>query len=202
VNANPNTPEEIYSQLLRQGFGRTIAIRIVNSYIATLVIYPIAVGLKNYFAAYLNSGLNWLRDTEQDEVKYLTEYVVEAFPIAAGKYWKFLPFTTYIPEFTEFILNTWDNINKGAVILSKILGISGGHKDDVEKAKEAIKNIGGKIENTPLGFEVFVKSKKLTKLKDYDGVSGKTNEFVSLPNNGGQTNTWYFDTEKNTFVPY
>jgi hypothetical protein len=199
ANANPSTPQEIYSQLLRQGFGRTIAIRIVNSYISTLIIYPIAVGVKNYFASFIGSGINYLRGKEQEEAKTLTEYVTEAFPSAAGRYWGFLPFTTYIPEFIQFIRNSWNNINEAPIILADILRISGGHKDDVEKAKEAIKNISDKIENTPLGFEMFVKKKGLTVKTPYDGISGQTNE----PDpNGAKTNNWYFNTNTNTFESY
>ena len=61
-----------------------------------------------------------------------------------------------------------------------------------------------KIENTPLGFQTFCLGKGLTIKKDgvYDYVSGQTEEFVPLPNNGGQSNNWYFDSVKNTFLPY
>ena len=73
--------------------------------------------------------------------------------------------------------------------------------ENAGKDKTIIDKIKNKIENTPLGFVVFVKSKGLTILNTYDGVSGQTNEFVSLPNNE-QTNNWYFEPAKNTFVPY
>lgn len=69
--------------------------------------------------------------------------------------------------------------------------------EDVEKATD---EVVGKIENTPLGFEAFVKSKGLTIKTPYiTGGVGQTNE----PDpNGAKTNDWWFNPDTNTFESY
>lgn len=61
------------------------------------------------------------------------------------------------------------------------------------------KNNNSEIENTPLGFELFVKSRGLTVKKPYDGIQGQTNE---LDPNGAKTNDWWFSTNSKTFESY
>lgn len=78
---------------------------------------------------------------------------------------------------------------------------AGKNETIIDKIKDKKDEIVNKIENTPLGFEIFCKLKKMTIQTPYDGVSGQTNEFVPLPNNG-QTNNWYFELTQNTFLPY
>ena len=78
---------------------------------------------------------------------------------------------------------------------------AGEDKTIIDKIKDKKDEIVNKIENTPLGFEIFCKLKKMTIQTPYDGVSAQTNEFVPLPNNE-QTNNWYFEPAKNTFEPY
>ena len=95
----------------------------------------------------------------------------------------------------------YDKMKAGNLPEQKELDTLNTEIENAGKDKTIIDKIKNKIENTPLGFVVFVKSKGLTILNTYDGVSGQTNEFVSLPNNE-QTNNWYFEPAKNTFVPY
>lgn len=73
------------------------------------------------------------------------------------------------------------------------------NKTIIDKIKDKKNEIVNKFENTPLGFEMYVKSKGLTIKTPYDGVSGQTNENDT---SGAKTNNWYFDVDKNTFISY
>ena len=70
----------------------------------------------------------------------------------------------------------------------------------INKAEDKKNEVIGKIENTPEGFENFIKSKGLTlKTKYIVGGAGQTNE----PDpNGAKTNNWWFNTNTNTFESY
>jgi hypothetical protein len=164
LNANPSTPKEIYSQLIRQGFRRTVAIRIVNSYIATLIIYPIFVGVKNYFFALGKAGWNTLSGNPQEERKVFSQYIKDAYSTTAGRYFKWSPFSTFIPEFFNFLDKIVSMVEYGAINIG-LLKITGGTKEDVKKAEEAIKNIGqekpqtGDYTNDPSGFKEYIKKR-------------------------------------------
>jgi hypothetical protein len=178
LNANPSTPKEIYSQLIRQGFGRTVAIRIVNSYIATLIIYPIFVGVKNYFVA-VGKGL--AGDLPAEERDRFSQYIKDAYSTTAGRYFKWSPFSTFIPEFFNFLNKVWDMIEYGAIRIG-VLDITGGTEDDVKKAEEAIKNIGqekpqtGDYTNDLAGFKEY--AKKVIKNYDESKVGGTKDIFT------------------------
>ena len=72
----------------------------------------------------------------------------------------------------------------------------------INKAEDKKNEVIGKIDNTPEGFENFIKSKGLTLKTAYivDGV-GQTNEPDPDPN-GAKSNNWYFDKNTNTFISY
>jgi hypothetical protein len=181
LTANPSTPKEIYSQLIRQGFGRTVAIRIVNSYIATLIIYPIFVGVKNYFVALGKAGWNNLSGNPQEERDRFSQYIKDAYSTTAGRYFKWSPFSTFIPEFFNFLNKVWNMIEYGAIRIG-VLDITGGTEDDVKKAEEAIKNIGqekpqtGDYTNDLAGFKEY--AKKVIKNYDESKVGGTKDIFT------------------------
>jgi hypothetical protein len=181
LNANPSTPKEIYSQLIRQGFRRTVAIRIVNSYIATLIIYPIFVGVKNYFFALGKAGWNTLSGNPQEERKVFSQYIKDAYSTTAGRYFKWSPFSTFIPEFFNFLDKIVSMVEYGAINIG-LLKITGGTEDDVKKAEEAIKNIGqekpqtGDYTNDLAGFKEY--AKKVIKNYDESKVGGTKDIFT------------------------
>jgi hypothetical protein len=70
----------------------------------------------------------------------------------------------------------------------------------INKVEDKKNEVIGKIENTPEGFENFIKSKGLTlKTKYIVGGVGQTNE----PDpNGAKTTNWWFNKNTNTFESY
>ena len=111
-------------------------------------------------------------------------------------------------KLTNLTFQKWDNVNKvgktndGQVWTyneSVKCFINSEEAKKIQNVEDKTDVVIEKVENTPLGFEVFVKSKGLTILTPYDEISGQTNE----PDpNGAKTNNWYFNTNTNTFESY
>jgi hypothetical protein len=108
--------------------------------------------------------------------------------------------------FTSWCLKTgknkqsWDTTNDYGITTDGIKWKKNPDNNDFIQIENSDNN---KIENTPLGFEAFVKSKGYTinDKGDYDGTSGQTKEFVPLKD-GTKTNNWWFNPETSTFEPY
>ena len=164
INANPNLPNEIYSQLVKQGLAKTVAIRVVNSYVATLIVYPIIYAVYNVFKSIFKTLGNLFNDEITKETNYVSDYLNGAFASVSGKYWKLFPFTTFVPEFINFITDVKTLINKSPATFNKwINNLIGSDENDIEVAKEARKNVEqekpqtGGYTNDPSGFKEYIK---------------------------------------------
>lgn len=207
INANPNLPNEIYSQLLKQGFPRTVAIRIVNAYIAKLIIYPIIYGLWTAFKSILHSiGNLFSKEEIQSETKTFTDYLTDAFPMVSGKYWKLFPFSTFIPEFVDLVSDVWNFVNKSTIwIRNWVNGVIGSGENDVEEAERALTNIkngGQNPQPLPVQQNFTDDENGLIKYLRTINKEYKTNSYLKAegeyPSEGQDTeyNMYYFKNNK------
>lgn len=142
ITANPNLPSEIYSQLLKQGLVRTVAIRIVNSYVANLIIYPMMYGIYSAFKSIVTSFGNLFSKEIEEESRSVEDFIKDAFPAVSGKYWKLTPFNTFIPEFIRLVSDVRTFVTMTPITLRNWVNSQiGSEENDLDRAQEAIKKI-------------------------------------------------------------
>jgi hypothetical protein len=182
---------------------------------------------KNYFSIKMAEWSLKYRENPQESADFIKNWVSEIFGfesnlpdiVTSDKWYKQLSeISTLDPgligeSLNMFlsILNLNDNPERKQKLLDSLDEQIKFGKEEFKKAEDTVvdavedveketEEVVGKIENTPLGFEAFVKSKGLTIKTPYiTGGVGQTNE----PDpNGAKTNNWWFNVTKNTFESY
>lgn len=199
-------PDEIVKLFRQHGFGAGIASfggEFVKKYFKIL---RIVVGLKMAYQIILDltdGKENFPSDATMIEI--IWDRIRKAWEWPDAKW--VIPAMVTLPILQDILGPILRGNDPWEKILEKLKNETSKYSEDLDKMVEDTKKnvddkknqIMDKIQGSEIGFQVFAKKNNLTIKREYDGVSGETNE--ADPKNSSNFN-WYFDNDKGTFMSY